>query len=259
MKTIDEICDAIDSSELITFKSMSEAFDNETSSVDSCDPNTYMPSQSELINATRDAAVEAAHFNSIGVPGYIEAGDVSRFVQADIDWMGQHVDKLQSKVKTFIESSIRGLFSEFVVNCLKDERDCVPPDTSGGWERFIPMKKVTDGNDSVRGRWIYFDCAYLFKEGKFYLKYFIGLADCSQNPCETNLKLNRMLYRYKGSDLSDPGDPDAVKSLNFTKDGTNNFYDVMKNGVETKIGTAVKGPIEECYRNECGLDNKVRS
>lgn len=91
------------------------------------------------------------------------------------------------------------------------------------------------------------------------MKYFIGLADCSQNPCETNLKLNRMLYRYKGSDLSDPGDPDAVKSLNFTKDGTNNFYDVMKNGVETKIGTAVKGPIEECYRNECGLDNKVRS
>lgn len=55
-QTIDEICDAIDSSERITFASMSQAFDTETSRQDSCNPNDYVPSSDDLIQIAQDAA-----------------------------------------------------------------------------------------------------------------------------------------------------------------------------------------------------------
>ena len=50
-QTIDEICDAIDSPEPITFASMSEAFDGESTRQESCDANDYLPSEQELLKA----------------------------------------------------------------------------------------------------------------------------------------------------------------------------------------------------------------
>ena len=55
-QTIDEICDAIGSSELITFASMSEAFDGEDTRQETCDVNQYLPSEGDLLDTAKNIA-----------------------------------------------------------------------------------------------------------------------------------------------------------------------------------------------------------
>lgn len=272
---------------------MSEAFDDETTRRDSCDPQDYfLLTKNETLQAARAAALEAASDDTILIPNSIQNGDLyGDLVKEDVDWIETNKQEFEISVKDFIKTSTSDLSDDFFVKCLENEDDCVPPDTSGGPKKFIKQKRITGGRDTVKGNYLYFDCSYEFKEGKLYVQLYIGVFFCDwtgygfaapwdsiagrpsghSSVCECNSgavaldctegprlyeNWNGLMYvqRYFLDSNQLP-----VKSLNFTKDGSNNFRGATDHGIQTAIQNEVKPKIEECYRNECGLDTKVRS
>ena len=115
LQTIDEICDAIDSSELITFSSMSTAFDEETTAEASCYVG-IQPRDVQLLDAGSNAATFLFEDFDIQAPDNNDLSSDAQFLIRDAIAGGQ----------AFYEASSNPIDHAFVLRCLENKDDCVP-------------------------------------------------------------------------------------------------------------------------------------
>ena len=120
-QTIDEICDTIDSSERITFASMSAVFDDEITLQDSCETNadgsSVFPSDEELLTVAKTRVGDTI-------------GAISTTLEANSDSV-RTLDNW-SRVLQEINNSKMTIDDTFILNCLQDEQNCCPFSTPSG-------------------------------------------------------------------------------------------------------------------------------
>ena len=277
-QSIDDICDAVGGSELVTFASMSETFDEETTSIDSCaDPKSVSyPTDAELITAAKDVAEALlvapprAPLNSelnvgpvsfewpfnvrIGLNSFIRYNDYTTFP----DYAGSDTPIFFPKELTdMMVSYVSNMTAFNVAACLGSQgtKDCSPYPAEANFESTVfTVQDSHDGN-------FYFDGKVSIKQS----------TDGRVTTIDATFQVRKVGYgitktksvSYDNIEI-DPEDPDAkCPILDFNCQPkqrflpTNqNFKDAMISAIRNRLELFALGEIAGCLAKECRLDNK---
>lgn len=125
-QTIDEVCDSVESSELITFTSMSEAFDEFVDGADECgfaNENINWPGKDELLSVAKTAIDAASDPNNMNFPvsfGLVRGTDSARTLD---NW---------GSMKLHMNAKKKNINNAFIIDCLNNIDKCCPFDAPTG-------------------------------------------------------------------------------------------------------------------------------
>ena len=217
LQTIDEICDAIDSSELITFSSMSTAFDEETTAEASCYVG-IQPRGVQLLDAGSNAATFLFQDFKVQAPADNNLSDDAQFLIPDAIAGGQ----------AFYDSSSSPIDHAFVLRCLENKDDCVPISSQ------TTKKEETIGpEESDSGRNVELRVAYSIIEQRTLS---IRLEEYWKHPTGYNF-IARDTFRIKLPNRSA-------------------YHDAIISAMRDQF-SGIPSVVEPCLAAECRLDTKV--
>lgn len=269
-QTVDEICDAIGSPELITFASMSEAFDEESTRQESCDINDNLPTaetlQNEALVVLQSALPELTEndlpsVESIGDFQNAFGSGILEFVFEESVLLDDIGVSIRDMALSFWNDAVLPTrTTDFITSCYSTSNallDCRPrfrrDPLTLGLSREIPVTATSSayGFHIVLQASISFEVLYSITEaGSFEVSYSIEISIPSQT-----LNLAFLTYELPEVGRSFP----STTWFNKSVPAAQTIKDLVTQSIQTKIENVARQPVEDCYIRECRLDTKVSS